>query len=56
MIIHSNFSKMKNKILPNCLQGIYKDSLGEFSNTSYRVFWRLRGLKETLGIFWILKT
>ena len=35
MIIHSNLSKMKNKFLPTCLQGNYRDSLGEFSNTSY---------------------
>ena len=26
---------MKNKILTTYLQGNYKDSLGEFSNTSY---------------------
>ena len=32
LIIHSNLSKMKNKILPTCLQGNYRDSLGEFSN------------------------
>ena len=38
MIIHSNLSKTKNKILPTCLQGNYRDSLGEFSNTSYGVF------------------
>ena len=30
MIIHSNLSQMKNKILPNCLQGNYRGSLGEF--------------------------
>ena len=24
----------KSKILPSCLQGNYRDSLGEFSNTS----------------------
>ena len=34
MIIHTNLSKMKNQILPTCLQGNYRDSLGEFSNTS----------------------
>ena len=28
-------SKMRNKILPSCLQGNYCDSLGEFSNTSH---------------------
>ena len=38
MIIHSNLSKMKNKIVPTCLQGNYKDSLGEFSNRSHGVF------------------
>ena len=40
MIIHSNLSKMKNKILPTCLQGNYRDSLGEFNNTrmSYGMF------------------
>ena len=36
MIIHSYLSKMKNRILPNCL---YRGSLGwEFGNTSYDVF------------------
>ena len=38
MIIHSNSSKMKNKILPTCLQGDYRDSLGEFNNTSRGMF------------------
>ena len=38
MIIHSNLSKMKIKILPTCLQGNYSDSLGEFSKASYGVF------------------
>ena len=38
MIIHSNISKMKNKVLPSCLQGNYRDGLGEFSCTSYGVF------------------
>ena len=28
MTIHNNLSKMKNKILPTCLQGNYRDSLG----------------------------
>ena len=37
MIIHRKLSKMKNKILPTCLQGNYEDSLGEFGNTSYGV-------------------
>ena len=33
MILHSNLSKMRNKILPTCLEGnIGLDSLGEFSN------------------------
>ena len=34
MIIHSNLSEMKNKILPTCLQGNYRNSLGEFRNIS----------------------
>ena len=34
MIIHSNFSQMKNKILPTCLQGNYRENLGEISNES----------------------
>ena len=38
MIIHSNLSDMKNKTLQTCLQGNYRDSLGEFSNTSYDLF------------------
>ena len=36
--MHSNLSKIKNKILQTCLQGNYRDSLGEFSNTSNGVF------------------
>ena len=38
MIIHSNLHvslEVKNKILPTCLQGNYRGSLGEFKNTSY---------------------
>ena len=31
MIIHRKLSKMKNKIVPTCLQGNYGDRLGEFS-------------------------
>ena len=38
MIIYNNSSKMKNKVLPTCSHGNYRDSLGEFSNTSYNVF------------------
>ena len=38
MIIHSKLSKMENKILSTCLQENYRNSLGEFSNTSYGVF------------------
>ena len=38
MIIHSNFSMIKSKILPTCLQGKYQDSLGELSNTSHDIF------------------
>ena len=34
IITHNNFAKMKNTILPTCLQRSYRDSLGEFSNTS----------------------
>ena len=39
-------SKMKNKILPTCLQGNYGDSLGEFSNKLYMYseLMELRGL------------
>ena len=35
MLVHSNLSKMKNKFLPTCLEENYRDSLGEFRNTSY---------------------
>ena len=38
LIIYTNLSEMKNKILPTCLQGNYRYSLGEFSNTSYGMF------------------
>ena len=34
-LILSSLSEMKNKFLPICLQGNYRDSLGEFSNMSY---------------------
>ena len=30
----SNISEMKNKILPACLQGNYRDSFGEFSTVA----------------------
>ena len=50
MTVNTNLSKMKNKILPTCLQGNYRDSLGEFSNTSYGVFEaEMRGLRERGG-------
>ena len=42
MIIYSNLSKMKYRIPPTCLQGNYRDSLGEFSNLSYGVFGAVR--------------
>ena len=29
---------MHNKFLPTCLQGNFRDSFGEFGNTSYGVF------------------
>ena len=38
MIKQSNVSKIKDKILPTCLQGNYRHSLGEFSNMSRGVF------------------
>ena len=44
MIIHSNLSEIKNKILPTCLQGNYGDSLGSggnwlrFHNRSSEIF------------------
>ena len=37
LIIHSNLFKLKNKIFPTCLQGNYRERLGEFSITSYGV-------------------
>ena len=46
MIMHGSLSKMKNKILPICLQGNYRDSLGEFSKTSCGVF----GAERVKGI------
>ena len=52
MIINSNLSKMRNKILPTCLQGNYRDSLREFSNTSYGVFEseRVKGAQQKVVI------
>ena len=38
MIIHRNLSKSKNKMLPICIQGTSRGSLGKFNNTSYGVF------------------
>ena len=39
MIRHINFSQMRNKNLPTCLQGKFRrDSLGEFSSTSHGMF------------------
>ena len=38
MILHSNLFEMKSQILLTCLQGNYRDSLGELSNASYGVF------------------
>ena len=50
MIIHSKLyvSKMKDKILPTCLEGNYRHSLGEFSNTSYGVFGAERVKKNSV--------
>ena len=48
LIIHRKLSKMKNKILPTCLQGNYRNSLGEFSNTSYGVVGAER-IKKTVA-------
>ena len=47
MIIHRKLSKMKNKILPTCLQGDNGDSLGEFSNISSGIVGaeRVKGFK-----------
>ena len=41
MITHSILFEIKKKILPICLQGNYRDSLGEFGNRA----WRSLGLK-----------
>ena len=52
MIINSNLSKMK-KILSTCLQGNYRDSLGEFSNILHGEF----GAKRfKLAVYSILRT
>ena len=48
MIIQNNLSKIKNEILPACLQGNYIYSLGELSNTSYDVFGAERVKAETI--------
>ena len=48
MIMHSKLCKMKNKILPNCLQENYRDSRGEFNNTSRRVFGAARVSEKRL--------
>ena len=46
MIIQNNLSKMKNKIFLTCLQGNYRDSLGEFGNMSVCLV--LRGLRAVI--------
>ena len=51
---------MKNKILPTCLRGNYRDSLGEFSNTSCGVFGAERvkqekGIQAGIRNYWTLK-
>ena len=48
MIMHTNLSKMKNQTLPTCLQGNYRDSLGEFSNMSYGMIWAGRVKHDTI--------
>ena len=47
MIKHRKLSKMKNKILPTCLQGNNGDSLGELSKTSNGIVGaeRVKGFK-----------
>ena len=47
MIIRCNLPKMKNRVLPTFLQGNYRDSLGELSNTSLRGVFGLRGLNQS---------
>ena len=49
MIIHSNLPQMTNQTLPTCLQGDYRDGLGEFSNASYGVFGAERVRHSTRG-------
>ena len=50
---------MKNKILPICLQGNYRDSLGEFSDTLNGAFGaeRVNEQQETqhLTVNWYIK-
>ena len=53
MIIHRKLSKMKNKILPTCLQGNYGDSLGEFIKRSYGVVGVERVLKIKIALMLI---
>ena len=61
MIIHIILSKMNNKVLPTFLQAKYRDSLGEFSNTSYGIFGAVM-VKYTdrvvvhVAVFWKLST
>ena len=39
MIIHSNLCKMKNQILPTCLQGTYR----QFRRIQQYIIWRVWG-------------
>ena len=53
MIKQRKLSKMKNKILPTCLQGNYEDSLGEFSIALYGAVGteRVKGEQQAVSKF-----
>ena len=53
MIIHSNLCKMKNKILPICLQGNYRDS--SIQQYVYMACLGLGGKKGSLTALCILE-
>ena len=50
MIVYSNLSKMENKILPTCLEGNYRDSLGEFTEQLLNVVLEDQKVKHNINM------
>ena len=51
MIVYSNLSKMEHKILPaTCLEGNYRDSLGEFTKQLLNVVLEDQKVKHNINM------